>query len=145
MLLTSPLTKPTPTVAPQYTASSTRARPTAGHDDRDRGSELHAKAARRRVKRETIPQVAHDVVAVGPETDDEGSGAVAEDPHGDGRFGLDGARCPDEVDGGEGADGVGYVICAVGKGGGGGGEDLEEGVGVFGFVVVMGCAGVHGF
>lgn len=97
------------------------------------------------MQREAIPQVAHDVVAVGPEADDEGPGAVAEDPNGHGRFGLDGARVPDEVDCGEGADGVGYVVCAVGEGGGGGGEDLQEGVGVFGFVVVVGCAGVHGF
>lgn len=97
------------------------------------------------MQRESIPQVAHDVVAVGPETDDERCGPVTENPDGDGGFGFQGAGVPDEVDGCEGADGIGYVVCAVREGGGGRGEDLQEGVGVLGFVGVVGCARVHGF
>ena len=120
-------------------------RETRGHDDGDGGAELHGETARGRVQRDAVAELAHHVVAVEPETDGDGGAAVGEDPDGDvgGLLDLVGAL-PDDVDGGEGADGVGDVVGAVREGGGRGGQDLEEGVGVLGLVVVVGGGVVDG-
>lgn len=91
---------------------------------------------------ETIAKIAHDVVAVGPKADDDSGGAEDEDPDGDGGFLGQFAGVPDEVDGGEGADGIGDVIGAVGEGSHGGGQDLQEGIEMFGLVVEMRGMGV---
>jgi hypothetical protein len=46
------------------------------------------------VQRDLVAQRAHDVVAVGPETDDNAGAAEGEDPEGDGDFVGDfGAEC----------------------------------------------------
>lgn len=45
------------------------------HDDGHRGAELHGESTRRRVQRNAVTQVAHDIVAVGPETDGDGGTA----------------------------------------------------------------------
>lgn len=83
-----------------------------------------------------VAERAHDVVTVGPEADYDARAAKGQDPGRHGDLGADLAGLPDEVDGGVGPDGVGDVVCTVSKGGGGGGEDLEEGVGVFSWEVV---------
>lgn len=57
------------------------------HHDRQRTPQLHREPARRRMQRQPVPEVAHDVVAVGPEADDDGGGAVDEDPDGHGALG----------------------------------------------------------
>lgn len=79
------------------------------HHDRDRRAEFHREAARRRVQRQPVPQIAHDVVSEGPQTDDERGGAIAQDPDRDGGLGGELAGVPDQVDGGEGTDGAGFV------------------------------------
>lgn len=110
------------------------------HDDGDGGAELHREAARGRVQGDLVAERAHDVVAVRPEADDDARAAKRQDPGRHGDLGADFAGLPDEKDRGVGPDGVGDVVGAVGEGGGGGGEDLEEGVGVFSweFVSVYG-------
>ena len=65
------------------------------HHNRDRGSELHAEAARGRVQCQPVPQIAHDVVAEDPKADDQGARAVAQDPDWDGGFGGQLAGVPD--------------------------------------------------
>lgn len=56
------------------------------HDDGNGGAELHREPARRRVQRDLVAQRAHDVVAVGPEADDDAGAAEGEDPEGHGDF-----------------------------------------------------------
>lgn len=132
---------------------------TRGHDDGDGGTELHGETARGRVQRDAVAELAHHVVAVEPETDGDGGAAVGEDPDRDVGLLVDlvGAL-PDDVDGGEGADGaenvlvwvafekwgvaggdlLGDIVGAVGERGGAGSEDLEEGVGVLSLVIEVG-------
>jgi hypothetical protein len=59
------------------------------HDDSNGSTELHREPTRRRVQRDLVAQRAHDVVAVGPEADDDAGAAEGEDPEGDGDFGGD--------------------------------------------------------
>lgn len=115
-----------------------------GQDDGDGRAELHGETARGRLQGEAIAQVAHDVVAVGPDTDDEHGTAKDENPDGDLRLALGRERAvvPDLEDGGVRADGVGDVVGTVGEGGGGGGHDLQEAVHVLGLVVEVGGVGV---
>ena len=75
-----------------------------GHDDGDRAAELHGEATRGRVQGDAVTEVAHDVVAVRPETDDNGRTAKCEDPGRDGRLVAELPGAPDEVNGREGAD-----------------------------------------
>lgn len=81
--------------------------------------------------------------SVSPETDDKGSTSINQGPDGNGGLGGELAGRPDEVDGSEGTDSVTDIVGTVGERGGGGGENLEEGVGVLGLVVVVAGAGVH--
>lgn len=92
---------------------------------------------------ESVSKISHDVVTVCPETDNDSSGAISQDPDRNRslRAGLTGR--PDEVDGSEGADCVRDVVGAVGKRGSSSGHDLEEGVEMLGLVVKVGGAGVH--
>lgn len=92
---------------------------------------------------QSVSEIAHDVVPVCPETNDDTGTTVGEDPDGHVGLLLDGAGVPDEVDGTEGSDGVGDIVCAVSEGSGSRGEDLEEGVEMLGFVVKVGGAGVE--
>ena len=66
-----------------------RERELGRHDDGDGGTELHRETARRRVQRDFVAQRAHDVVAVGPEADDDASAAEGKNPEGDRDFGGD--------------------------------------------------------
>lgn len=86
---------------------------------------------------QSIPEVAHDVIPVRPEADHDGGAAVHKHP--DRHGGARGQRAgrPDQEDGAEGADGVGDVVGAVREGRDGAGQDLQEGVEVLGFVVVV--------
>ena len=85
----------------------------------------------------------HNVVAVSDETERECSREDGELPDGYGCLGLRGFACvPRAVDDGPGTDGVSDVVGAVGEGGGAGGEDLDEGVGVLDFVGVFLCVAV---
>jgi hypothetical protein len=59
------------------------------------------------VESKAVSEIAHDVLPVRPETDDDSGTAVAENPDCDGGFGGELAGVPDEVDGGGGADGTG--------------------------------------
>lgn len=52
---------------------SSRLTKLGGDNDGDDGAQLHGEATRGRVKGEAVTQVAHDVVAVGPDTNSDGS------------------------------------------------------------------------
>jgi hypothetical protein len=93
------------------------------------------------VQGDLVTERTHDVVAVCPETDDNGGATEGENPEGNRDFAGYFAGGPDEVDGGIGANGVGDIVGTVGEGGGGGSHDLQERVCVFGAVVVVlaGC------
>ncbi|GKT57916.1 hypothetical protein ColTof3_05255 [Colletotrichum tofieldiae] len=96
------------------------------------------------MKSQTVTEVAHDVVAVSPDTESNTNTTEAENPDGD--FGLaagENTGVPDLEDGGVGADGVGNVVGAVGERSSAGGHDLHEGVEELGLVVVVLNAGVH--
>lgn len=90
-----------------------RQRQSCRHHHRQRTSQFHGEATRRRMQRQSVSEVAHDVVAIGPEANDDGDGAVDENPDGDRAFGREFAGAPDEEDGGEGAQRVGDVVGAV--------------------------------
>ena len=55
---------------------------------------------------EAVSKIAHDVVSICPETDDEGSTSIAENPNRNGRLRREFTSVPDEVDGGERTDGT---------------------------------------
>lgn len=114
-----------------------------GQKHRQRTPQFHAEPPAGGVQGQSVAEVFHHVVAPGGEADNDGEAAEGECPdgHGDGRG--DGVGLPDEVDCCQWADGVGDVVGAVGEGLRCRGQDLEEGVEVFGLVVVVGGAGVH--
>lgn len=114
-----------------------RQRQTGGQHHGQRGTKLHAETTRRRVQRDAVAQVAHEVVAVRPETDGDGGTSEHQDPDGHGRVLAGGVGLPDVVDGGQRAHGVGDVVGAVGERRGGGGHDLQEGKEVLDFGVVV--------
>jgi hypothetical protein len=58
------------------------------------------------VESEAVSKIAHDVVSVCPETDDEGSTSIAENPDWNRGLRRELAGVPDEVDGGERTDGT---------------------------------------
>ena len=62
---------------------------------------------------ETVAQVAHDVVAVGSETDDNTTSSESEDPDWDGETGGTGARVPHLVDGCQGTHCVGDIVGTI--------------------------------
>lgn len=62
------------------------------------------------MERETIAEIAHDVVAVSPEPDHYSCTAIGQDPDRDGRFGSKLRGVPDEEDGAQWADSVGNII-----------------------------------
>lgn len=85
----------------------------------------------------------HDVVAIGDQTNTDSQGQNGKLPNlylslGRGRA----ASLPCGVDDGPGTDRVSNVVGAVCKGGGAGGQDLDEGVGVLDLVAVLGGVGV---
>jgi hypothetical protein len=114
-----------------------------GHDDSDSGSELHGESTGGRLESQTVTKVAHDVVSVSPETNDDTSSSVTENPDGDGRLLGDVAGVPDEVDGGERTDSVGDIVGSVGERRGGSSQDLEERVQVLSLVVEVSSTSVH--
>lgn len=78
------------------------------------------------MQRDAVTQVAHDIVPVGPEADDDGSTAKGQGPRRYGRLVGDFAGAPDEVDGCEGADSaVGKWLTATQGSCQGRGTDLE--------------------
>ncbi|KAF4505868.1 hypothetical protein G6O67_007772 [Ophiocordyceps sinensis] len=116
----------------------------SGHDDGDDGAQFHGEAPGRRHEGDAVAEVAHDVVAVRPEAEDDAGAAKGEDPKG--HVGLVAGYlrgAPDLVDGGIGPDGVGHVVGAVRKGRGRGGHDLEERVEELGAVVKVAGPGMH--
>ena len=86
-----------------------------------------------------VTEHAHEVVAVEPEADGESRSSVRENPDWDCGLGRGNVGLPDGEDGGEWTDGVGDIVGTMGKGGGRCGQNLEEGVGVLGLVVVVWC------
>lgn len=118
---------------------------TGSHDNGDSRSQLHRETTGGRHEGEFVTKVAHDVVTVSPETNDDTGTTVRKDPQGDGvLLGVNNAGFPDGVDGGEWANGIGNIVGTVSERGSGGSENLEEGVQVLGLVVEVSCAGVHG-
>lgn len=89
------------------------------------------------MKSNAVTQHAHEVVSVEPETDSQGSSSVGENPDLDFGLGRGNVCLPDGEDSGERADSVGDIVGTVGEGGGGCGQNLEEGIGVLGLVVVL--------
>lgn len=118
---------------------------TGSKDDGDGSAKFHGETTGRGLEGESVTEIAHEMVSISPETDDEGGGGVTEDPDGD--LGLcGGGVCrPDHVDGSERAGGVGDIVGTVGKGGGTGSDTLEKGEQVFGLVVILFSAGMHIF
>lgn len=117
---------------------------TGRQNDGASSTQLHRETTSGRVERQSVTQVAHDVVSVGPDTEGDTSTTEAENPDWD--FGLasgDRAGVPDLVDSGVRTDGVGDVVGTVGEGGSAGGHDLHERVQELGLVVVVLDAGVH--
>ena len=114
-------------------------------DDRNGRAKLHTKSPSRRVQRQPVPQIPHDIVPIGPEPDHDRGTAVDEDPDRDGRFAREFARVPDEEYCGKRDDGVRDVVGIVREGGHGCGEDLQEDVEVLGLVVEVGGLSVHSF
>ena len=79
-----------------------------------------------------ITHVSRDSVTIGPQTKDNTGTTKGENPSGDRNLGADLTSLPDKVDGSVGTDGIRDVVGTVGKRGGSGSEDLEEGVSVLG-------------
>jgi len=77
-----------------------------GHDNGDGGAKFHGETARWGVESDAVTELAHDVVAVEPETQGESDTAIGENPDGDGGLGGDLVGLPDEEYGGERADGA---------------------------------------
>ena len=117
---------------------------TGGHDDSNDGAKLHGETTGRRHKGDAVTQVAHDVVSISPQTNDNTSTTKGENPDRDIRL-LDGkiALVPDLEDGGIRTDGVGDIVGAVDERGRGSSHDLEEGVEELGLVVEVNGTGVN--
>lgn len=111
-----------------------------GEEDGDGGSKLHGVATGGGVLGDAVAQVAHDVVAKGPEADTEGETTNSLDPVGGVRLLADDTRLPDNVLGGEGANGVGDIVGTVGNGHDHGGADLGGGPEMLHLVVKDGGA-----
>lgn len=88
-------------------------REAARQQDRDGGRQLHAEAAGGTVLGHAVAQVAHDVVAEGPEADADEQAADGLDPVRGVGLGGGFPRAPGLVLGGERPDGVGEVVGAV--------------------------------
>lgn len=116
---------------------------TGGHDDSNSGAKLHGETTGRRMEGQAVTQVAHDVVTISPETNDNTGSTVGKDPDRNRRLLCDGTRIPDQKDGGKRTDGVRYVIGTVSEGRGGSGENLKEGVQMLSLVIKVSSAGVH--
>ena len=116
----------------------------AGQQHGDGGAQLHAVAAGGAVLGDAIAQVAHDVVAEGPEAEAQAQPAHRLDPDGRVRGRARHARAPRLVLGREGPDGVGHVVGAVRDRHDHGRRDLRRGPQVLDLVVEDGRAPVHG-
>lgn len=117
---------------------------TGGHDDGNSSAELHRETTRRRLKSETVSKVAHHVVPISPETNDDTGRTVAENPDRNIGLGANGAVPPDEEDGSKRTDSVGNVVGSVSERSSGSSQNLEEGVQVLSLVVEVSSASVHG-
>ena len=95
------------------------------------------------MQRQPIAQVAHDVVAVSPEADDDGRGPVYQDPYRHWRLFGQLSRVPDQIDSRQRPEGIGDVIRTVRERCRGRGENLEKRVEVLGLVVKMLGPGMH--
>ena len=104
----------------------------SGHDDGSSSTEFHGETTRGGMQGDLVAERAHNVVTVRPETDDNTGTTKGENPSGDRNLGADLTSLPDKVDGSVGTDGIRDVVGTVGKRGGSGSEDLEEGVSVLG-------------
>lgn len=119
---------------------------TSGQDDSDNRAKFHGEATSRRHESHTVTQVAHDVITICPETDDNTSTTKSENPNRNlSLASRDCAGLPDLVDRGIRADSIGNVVCAVDERGRSSGHDLEESVQEFGSVVEMLCTSVNLF
>lgn len=77
-------------------------------------AEFHGKATDGRHESDTVTQVPHDVVAIGPEANDDSGTTEGKNPDGDSRLGPGNvARLPDLVDRSVRTDAVGDVVGAV--------------------------------
>ncbi len=74
------------------------------HDDSDGATKLHREAARRGVQRDAVSEVAHDVVAVCPQTDDDRGATEGQNPGRHRRLRANLSGAPDEIDGRERTD-----------------------------------------
>ena len=115
---------------------------TRRHNHSNHGTQLHRESTSRRHERHAVTQVTHNVVTICPQTNNDTNTTKRQNPRGDSGLLGNVAASPNLVDGGIGTNGVGDVVGAVGKGRGGGGHDLEEGVEEFSAVVEVASAGV---
>lgn len=58
------------------------------------------------MERQTVTQIAHDVIAIGPESDDDSSTSIGKNPDWNRAFGGKGRGTPNEVNGAQRSDGV---------------------------------------
>ncbi|KAJ3271278.1 hypothetical protein HK104_004709, partial [Borealophlyctis nickersoniae] len=131
--LAFPLHNPTIAVAPVIQQLHV----TRGNNG-DSRSQFHREPTGGRVVRDVVTQVRHDAPPTKEETEVDGDTTKEEDPDRDGDVGFgEDTGLPDSVDGGQGTHGVCDVVGAVGEGGKGGGEDLDECVEVLGFGFVF--------
>eukprot|EP00961_Rhodomonas_salina_P277250 3746552-Rhodomonas_salina.1 len=93
--------------------------------DGEHCAELDAEAARGRLQRQPVPERGHDVVPHRDEADVQRDPAEQHDPDRDGSFAAEVAGGVDEPDGGEGREGVGDVVGAVGDGEEEAGRELQ--------------------
>jgi len=135
------------------------------HDDGNGGAKFHGETTRRRHESNAVAQVLHNVVAISPETDNDGDTSEgtremhvsgkprkvtkklpgnSQNPVGHLRLvGWNDTLLPDLVDGGVRADSVCNVVGTVGEGGSRGSHNLHKSVHEFGLVVVVAGAGVQ--
>lgn len=116
---------------------------TGSQDDGDDRAKLHGEATRGRHEGDSVSKVAHDVVAISPETEDDTSTTKGKNPERHLSL-LSGniTRLPDLIDGGVRTNSIGNIVGAVDERGRSGSHDLEEGIEELGTVVVVSSAGV---
>ena len=114
-----------------------------GKDDGDGSTEFHRETTGRRLEGQAVAQILHDVISIGPETDDDTRATKSKNPcRNSSLAAFNAAVAPDFVDGGIGADGIGDVVGTMSERCGGGSHDLEEGEHVLDLVVKVGGTSV---
>lgn len=111
---------------------------------RDRRSHLHGAPSTRRMVCDLVAHDLHDVIPIRDQAHRNREGEHSDLPERHRRLGFgDIAGLPGRVDDSPGSDRVAYVVGTVGEGCSAGRQDLDKGVGVFDFIGVFLCVGVH--